>query len=74
VATVAGGIVRLLGPGQEAMIAGALARARAAGVPEEMIERAVEQATAGHGGFVPGLVAGRLDALTRQRLQEGRQE
>jgi hypothetical protein len=66
--------VRLLGPGEQAMIAGALARARAAGVPEEMIERVLEQETAGRGAFTPALVAGRLDALARQHRRAGREE
>jgi hypothetical protein len=66
--------VRLLGPGEQAIIAGALARARGAGVPEEMIERVLEQENAGRGAFNPALVAGRLDALARQHRQGGRQE
>lgn len=66
--------MRLLGSGEQAMIAGALARARAAGVPEEIIERVVEQETAGRGAFNPALVAGRLDALARQRRQGGGEE
>jgi hypothetical protein len=56
------------------MIAGALARARAAGVPEETIERVVEREIAGRGGFNPALVAGRLDALAHQHLQDGREQ
>ena len=59
--------MRMMGPGGEAMIAGAVAHARAAGVPEEMIQRVVEQeAAARGGGLVPAAVAGRLHALARQ--------
>jgi hypothetical protein len=59
--------MRLVGPGDEAMIAGAVAQARAAGVPESMIERVVEQEGAGRGGaIVPAMLAGRLYALARQ--------
>jgi hypothetical protein len=56
-----------MGPGDEAMIAGAVAQARAAGVPEELIQRTIEQERAGRGGaVVPALLAGRLYALARQ--------
>jgi hypothetical protein len=51
------------------MVARAVAQARAAGVPEEMIERVIEQETAGRNAFNPALVAGRLYALARQRQQ-----
>jgi hypothetical protein len=56
-----------MGPGDEAMIAGAVAQARAAGVPEELIQRTIERERAGRGGaVVPALLAGRLYALARQ--------
>jgi hypothetical protein len=55
-----------MGPGDEAMIAGAVAQARAAGVPEELIQRAIEQERAGRSAVVPALLAGRLYALARQ--------
>jgi hypothetical protein len=59
--------MRLMGPGDEAMIAGAVAQARAAGVPESMIQRVIEQEGAGRGGsVVPAVLAGRLYALARQ--------
>ena len=59
--------MRLMGPGDEAMIAGAVAQARAAGVPEAMIERVIAQEGAGRGGaVVPAVLAGRLYALARQ--------
>jgi hypothetical protein len=61
--------MRLLGPGEQAMIAGAVAQARAAGVPEAMIEHVIEQETAGRNAFNPAMVAGRLYALARQRQQ-----
>ena len=62
--------MRLMGPGDEAMIAGAVAQARAAGVPEELIQRVIEQQGAGRGGAVtPALLAGRLYALARQHQQ-----
>jgi hypothetical protein len=61
--------MRLLGPGDQAMIAGAVAQARAAGVPEAMIERVIEQETAGRNAFNPALVAGRIYALARQSQQ-----
>ena len=62
--------MRLMGPGDEAMIAGAVAQARAAGVPEELIQRVIEQEGAARGGaVVPAVVAGRLYALARQRRQ-----
>lgn len=59
-----------MGPGDEAMIAGAVAHARAAGVPEEMIQRMIEREGAARGGAVaPAVLAGRLHALARQRQQ-----
>jgi hypothetical protein len=61
--------MRLQGPGEQAMVAGAVARARAAGVPEEMIQHVIQQETAGRAGYNPALVAGRIDALARQRRQ-----
>jgi hypothetical protein len=49
------------------MIAGAVAHARAAGVPETMIQRVIDQEGAARGGaVVPALLAGRLHALARQ--------
>ena len=63
--------MRLMGPGGEAMIAGAVAQARAAGVPEATIERVIEQEGAGRGGaVVPAVLAGRLYALARQQQQQ----
>jgi hypothetical protein len=60
-----------MGPGGEAMIAGAVAQARAAGVPEATIERVIEQEGAGRGGaVVPAVLAGRLYALARQQQQQ----
>ena len=62
--------MRLMGPGDQAMIARAVARARAAGVPEEQIQRVIEQEGAVRGGaVVPAMLAGRLYALARQRQQ-----
>jgi hypothetical protein len=62
--------MRLMGPGDQAMIAGAVAHARAAGVPEETIQRVIDQQGAGRGGAVtPPVLAGRLHALARQRQQ-----
>jgi hypothetical protein len=59
--------MRLMGPGDRAMINRAIAHARAAGVPEEMIQRAIDQDGAGRGGgLVAAAVAGRLNALARQ--------
>ena len=59
-----------MGPADQAMIARAVARARAAGVPEELIQRVIEQQGAGRGGaIVPAVLAGRLNALARQRRQ-----
>lgn len=60
--------MRLMGPGDEALISGAVAHARAAGVPEELIQRVIEQEGAARGGaVVPAMLAGRLHALARQR-------
>jgi hypothetical protein len=59
-----------MGPGDGAMIARAVAHARAAGVPEELIQRVIEQEGAGRGGaVVPAVIAGRLNALARERRQ-----
>ncbi len=59
--------MRLMGPGDQAMIAGAVAQARAAGVPEEMIQGLIEREGAARGGaVVPSVLAGRLYALARQ--------
>jgi hypothetical protein len=58
-----------MGPGDEAMIAGAVAGARAAGVPEELIQRVIEQEAAGRGAVTPAVLAGRLHALARERQQ-----
>jgi hypothetical protein len=58
--------MRLMGPGDQAMIARAVAQARAAGVPEQLIQRVIEQESAGRNAFNPALVAGRLYALARQ--------
>ena len=59
--------MRLMGPGDETVITGAIAHARAAGVPEPMIQRAIDQDGAGRGGAVmAAAVAGRLNALARQ--------
>jgi hypothetical protein len=65
--------MRLMGPGDKAMIDGAVAHARAAGVPEELIQRVIQQEGAGRGGaVVPAMLAGRLHALARQRRQPAR--
>jgi len=59
--------MRLMGPGDRAMIDGAVAHARAAGVPEEVIQRTIAREGAGRGGaVVPAMLAGRLHALARQ--------
>jgi hypothetical protein len=59
-----------MGPGHGAMIAQAVARARAAGVPEEQIQRVIEQEGTGRGGgVVPAVLAGRLNALARERRE-----
>ena len=58
----------MMGPGGQAMIAQAVARARAAGVPEEEIDRVIEQEIAARGGgVVPAVVAGRLYALASRQ-------
>jgi hypothetical protein len=59
-----------MGPGDEAMIAGAVAQARVAGVPEELIQRVIEQEGAGRGALTPAVLAGRLYALARQRQRQ----
>ena len=57
----------MLTPADKAMIDGAVAHARAAGVPEATIERVIEQQGAGRGGaVVPGVLAGQLHALARE--------
>jgi hypothetical protein len=61
--------VRFLGPGDQAIINGAIARARAAGVPETAIQGVIDQEAAHRYGFRPGVIAGRLGALTRQYQQ-----
>jgi hypothetical protein len=49
------------------MIAGAVAHARAAGIPEATIQRVIEQEGTGRGGaVVPAALAGRLHALANQ--------
>jgi hypothetical protein len=59
--------MRLMGPGDKAMVDGAVAHARAAGVPEAMIDRVIQQEGAARGGaVVPAVLAGRLHALARQ--------
>jgi hypothetical protein len=59
-----------MGPGDQAMIAGAVAHARAAGVPEETIQRVIEREGAARGGAVsPPVLAARLHALARERQQ-----
>ena len=59
-----------MGPGDQAMIAGAVAHARAAGVPEELIQRVIAQEGTGRGGgHNPAMLAGRLHALARQHQQ-----
>jgi hypothetical protein len=64
--------MRLMGPGDQAMINRAIAHARAAGVPEAIIQRAIDQDGAGRGGaVVAAAVAGRLNALARQYQPQG---
>ncbi len=59
--------MRLMGPGDQAIIAAAAAQARAAGVPEATIQHVIDQEGAARGGaVVPAAVAGRLYALARQ--------
>jgi hypothetical protein len=59
--------MRLMGPGDRAMIDGAVAHARSVGVPEELIQRVIAHEGAGRGGaVVPAMLAGRLHALARQ--------
>ncbi|HTQ69325.1 MAG TPA: hypothetical protein VMI13_11600 [Solirubrobacteraceae bacterium] len=56
-----------MGPGDQAMIAQAVARARAAGVPEETIRHVIDREGAARGGaVVPAVVVGRLRALASQ--------
>ena len=65
--------MRLLGPGDRAMIDRALAHARAAGVPEATIQQVIEREGAGRGGAViPAMLAGRLNALAREFQSRGR--
>jgi hypothetical protein len=56
-----------LTPGQQQMLARALARARAAGVPEWEIEQAVRQEFECRDAFTASVVCGVLANLTRQR-------
>jgi len=59
--------MRLLSPADRAMIDAAVAHARAAGVPDETIQRVIEQVGAGRGGaIVPAVLAGRLHGLANQ--------
>ena len=59
--------MRLLSPAGKAMIDGAVAHARAAGVPDAMIEHTIERAGAGRGGaVVPAVLAGQLHGLARE--------
>src|SRR6185437_8898788 len=59
--------MRMMGPADQAMIARAVAHARAAGVPEERIQQVIEQQGAGRAGaLVPAALAGQLNALARQ--------
>ena len=59
--------MRILDPGHQAMITSAVAQARAAGVPEETIQRVIEQEQTAHGGgVVAPVIAGRLRALASQ--------
>ena len=54
-------------PAGRAMIAGAVAHARAAGVPEETIQGMIGQERVSRGGgVVPAVLAGRLHALANQ--------
>jgi hypothetical protein len=53
------------------MIDGAIAHARACGVPEGMIQRVIDQAGAGRGGaVVPAVLAGQLHGLANQYQRE----
>jgi hypothetical protein len=62
--------MRLMGPGDRAMIDGAVAHARRAGVPEEVIQRVIAQEGSFRGGaVVPAMLAGRLHAIARQHQQ-----
>lgn len=59
-----------MGSGEQAMIARAVEHARAVGVPEEMIQRVIEQERMSRGGaVVPAVIAGRLNALAGQHQQ-----
>ena len=59
--------MRLMGPGDKAMVAQAVAQARAAGVPEAMIQRVIEEESAFRGGaVVPAVLVGRLRGLAHQ--------
>ncbi len=59
--------MRLMSPADKAIIAGAVAHARAAGVPEETIQRTIETEGMGRGGaVVPAVLAGRLHALANE--------
>ena len=59
--------MRMMGPADEAMIARAVAHARAAGVPEARIQELIEKEGAGrNGAIVAPALAGRLNALANQ--------
>jgi hypothetical protein len=59
-----------MGSGEQAMIARAAEHARALGVPEEMIQRVIEQERMSRGGaVVPAVISGRLNALAQQHQQ-----
>jgi hypothetical protein len=59
--------MRIMGPGDQVIIARAAEQARAAGVPEATIQSVIEQESASRGGaVVPAVIAGRLYALARQ--------
>ncbi len=59
--------MRLMGPGDQAIIGRAVAQAQAAGVPEAMIQRVIDEEGAARGGaVVPAVLAGRIYALARQ--------
>ncbi len=69
----AGDAMRMMGPAQQAMIDRAVGHARAAGVPEDTIQRVIQQeAAARGGGLVPAVLAGRLNALASQFQREQR--
>jgi hypothetical protein len=64
---------RFMGSGEEAMIARAVEHARAVGVPEERIQRVIEQERMSRGGaVVPAVISGRLNTLAREHQQAAR--